>query len=107
MAPSNVYIRDTINLNQALIQKLDDRTPAGETIYLFARELKVAENISIDSRTLMLIADMFDGRGGQITSTVSDLTTTPGSPAQAGQPGKPVAIICRALRGANVVSRGG
>ena len=107
MTPSNVYIRNTINLDQALIQKLVDRTLAGETIYLFARELKVAENISIDSRTLMLIADMFDGRAGQITSTVPNATTTPGFPAQAGQPGKPVAIICHTLRGANVVSRGG
>ncbi len=107
MAPHNVYIRDVIHLNQALVQKVIDRSAQSETLFFFARELRVVENITTIDRPLTLVADMFDGRSGQITTTVPHAPTTPGDPAQVGQPGKHVIVICRTLRGANVVSRGG
>src|SRR5918997_675135 len=103
-----IYFRDSIILTQALLSRLLETVAPGEELLLAARELRIAENLTIHDRELMVFADMFDGSGGTITLTVPHAPTTPGdSTGQAGAPGRAARVFCLRLHGAHIVSHGG
>jgi DNA-binding beta-propeller fold protein YncE len=103
-----VYFRDTITLTQQLLSTLVAGTEnPGDRIRIAARHLRVAENVTLEDRELYIVADTFDGSGGQILLTVPHAPQEPAIEAESGKTGRPVFVICRHLLGANIVSRGG
>lgn len=104
---NKVYFRDTINLTQTLLSKLEAETGVGERITVAARILRVQEQLTLHERELSIVADRFEGHSGEIWSMVPDQPTTPAPFPKSGQNGMAVLITAQSISGANVLSRGG
>ena len=91
------YIRDTINLNNALKTRLKlESTPPGATILLAARNFIVDGPFALKGRNLVLLADRFDGKTGSIELAGLQLADR----------GPKATLICRELTGINLSSAG-
>jgi hypothetical protein len=104
---NKVYFRDTINLTQALLSKLEAETGVGERIIIAARVLRVQGELTLKERELSIVADQFEGHSGAIWVIVPNESTTPAPLPKNGKNGKTVLITSRSITGANIASLGG
>jgi DNA-binding beta-propeller fold protein YncE len=115
------HIRDTIRLNQQemdeLVKKAEALDASGQSgngrarLIFIARAIQVQGYVHVQDRDVTLIADSFDGSGGEIQVDVPHAPTTPPAEAfikpVAGPAGRSVTVLCRFLHGARVRSTGG
>lgn len=104
MAFEREYYRDQIVINTTLVERLRlGEVAKGSTILLAGREIRVAQDITLDDYHLVLLADRFDGAGRSL-----NVRTTRAVGVNApGIAGPNITLICRQMAGGLTLSSTG